>query len=140
MTTNYVPKTFSLFSQAYLDRHNQCYKNIIVVNLPPQGPLGKFVMRLNFPLLSEFKQPSECSRIKQCGLALRTLDESGMNCYRKHGGDPLMTVEEFPNLISFLLGNGYTVDTSITNMFNKSGISLNETTEMKLLCFVTYNG
>ena len=137
MNTNYARKTFSLFSQAYLDRHNQCYKNIIIVNLPPQGPLGKFVVRLNFPLLSDFKQSSECNRIKRCGLALRSLDDEiggGINCY------PLMTVEDVPNLISFLFENGYTVDTRITSMFNDSGLQFNENTEMKLLCFVTYNG
>ena len=36
-------KTFALFSQPYLDIYNQCYKNIIVVNLMPKGPLSEFV-------------------------------------------------------------------------------------------------
>ena len=57
-------KTVSLFSQPYLDRFNQCYKNIVVVNLPPQGPLGNIVKRVNFPPLSEFKQPGPCNPLK----------------------------------------------------------------------------
>ena len=44
-------KTVSLFSQPYLDTYNQCYKNIVVVNLPPQGPLADLVVRVNFPPL-----------------------------------------------------------------------------------------
>ena len=32
-------KTVSLFSQPYLDTYNQCYKNIVVVNLKQQGPI-----------------------------------------------------------------------------------------------------
>ena len=47
-------KTVSLFSQPYLDRYNQCYKNIVVINLPPQGPLGSLVKKVNFQPLSEF--------------------------------------------------------------------------------------
>ena len=42
-------KTFSLFSRPYLDRCNKCYKNIVVTNLPPQGPLSEFVSRIQFP-------------------------------------------------------------------------------------------
>ena len=124
-------KTVSLFSQPYLDTYNQCYKNIVVVNLPPQGPLADLVVRVNFPPLSEFKQPGPCTPLKQCGLALVSLDGQFNN--------GLMDVNEVPNLISFLVSNGYTVDTSITKMFNDSEISFNANTGNKLICFVTYN-
>ena len=124
-------KTVSLFSQPYLDTYNQCYKNIVVVNLPPQGPLANLVVRVNFPPLSEFKQPGPCTPLKQCGLALVSLDGQFNN--------GLMDVNEVPNLISFLVSNGYTVDTSITKMFNDSEISFNANTGNKLICFVTYN-
>jgi hypothetical protein len=127
-------KTVSLFSQPYLDTYNQCYKNIVVVNLPPKGPLADLVVRVNFPPLSEFKQPGPCTPIKQCGLALVSLDGQ----YNKMCNG-LMDVNEVPNLISFLVSNGYTVDTSITKMFNDSEISFNANTGNKLICFVTYN-
>ena len=124
-------KTVSLFSQPYLDTYNQCYKNIVVVNFPPQGPLANLVVRVNFPPLSEFKQPGPCTPLKQCGLALVSLDGQFNN--------GLMDVNEVPNLISFLVSNGYTVDTSITKMFNDSEISFNANTGNKLICFITYN-
>jgi hypothetical protein len=131
-------KTVSLFSQPYLDVYNQCYKNIVVVNLPPQGPLGNLVRRVNFPPLSEFKQPGPCTPLKLCGYALITLGGCNMGCGKT--GENLMSVDEVPDLISFLVSNGYKVDTSITKMFNTSDIRFDANTGNKLICFVTYNG
>ena len=126
-------KTFSLFSQPYLDTYNQCYKNIVVINLLPQGPLADLVKRVKFEPLSEFKQLDSYSpyrSIKQCGLALTSL----------YSCNDLMVVDEVPDLISFLVSNGYSVDTSITKMFNNSDIRFDTNTGDQLICFVTYNG
>ena len=127
-------KTISLFSQPYLDTYNQCYKNIVVVNLKPQGPLADLVRFVKFPPLSEFKQPGPCSPLKDCGYAIMSLDGCNSGC-----GD-LMVVDEVPNLISYLVSNGYSVDTSITKMFNNSDIRFDTNTGNKLICFITYNG
>jgi hypothetical protein len=129
-------KTVSLFSRPYLDTYNQCYKNIITVNLTPQGPLAKFVRRIQLPVLSEFKQPSPCNRLEKCCLALTSLNN---DCCNKNGSN-LMDVDEVPNLISFLVSNGYSVDTSITKMFNQSEIRFQTDNENKLICFITYIG
>lgn len=131
-------KTVSLFSQPYLDTYNQCYKNIVVVNLKPQGPLGELVRFVKFPPLSEFKYPAPCSPLKDCGLAVISLSGCSGNC-GKFGSD-LMVIDEVPDLISYLVSNGYTVDTSITKMFNNSDIRFDTNTGNKLICFVTYNG
>ncbi|MFY7730793.1 MAG: hypothetical protein ACOVRN_14825 [Flavobacterium sp.] len=130
-------KTVSLFSQPYLDTYNQCYKNIVVVNLKPQGPLGEIVRFVKFPPLSEFKQATPCNPLKDCGYALMSLD--GCGCGTKFGSD-LMVVDEVPTLISYLLSNGYTVDTSITKMFNTSDIRFDTNLGNKLICFITYQG
>ena len=53
---NQASKTVTLFSQPFLDTYNQCYKNIVTVNLLPQGPLAQLVRRVQFPPLSQFKQ------------------------------------------------------------------------------------
>ena len=55
-------------------------------------------------------------------------------------GSDLMVVDEIPDLISYLVSNGYSVDTSITKMFNTSEVRFNSNTGNKLICFVTYNG
>jgi len=128
-------KTVSLFSQPYLDTYNQCYKNIVVINLPPQGPLRDLVRRVNFPPLSEFKQPGPCSPLKLCGYALMSFGGCTMGFCEN-----LMVVDEVPDLISYLVSNGYTVDTSITKMFNTSEIRFNTNTGNKLICVITYNG
>lgn len=131
-------KTVSLFSQPFLDTYNQCYKNIVVVNLKPQGPLADLVRFVKFPPLSEFKQPGPCSPLKQCGYALMSLESCSIGC-GKFGSD-LMVVDEIPTLISYLVSNGYSVDTSITKMFNNSDIRFDTNTGNKLICFITYNG
>ena len=131
-------KTVSLFSQPYLDTYNQCYKNIVVVNLKPQGPLGELVRFVKFPPLSEFKYPVPCSPLKDCGFAITSLSGCSGNC-GKFGSD-LMVVDEVPDLISYLVSNGYSVDTSITKMFNNSDIRFDTNTGNKLICFITYSG
>lgn len=129
-------KTVSLFSQPYLDTYNQCYKNIVVVNLKPQGPLGDLVRFVKFPPLSEFKQPGPCSPLKDCGYAIMSLTGCGDTKF----GNDLMVVDDVPTLISYLLSNGYTVDTSITKMFNASDIRFDTNIGNKLICFITYQG
>lgn len=125
-------KTFTLFSQPYLDRINQCYKNIITINLVPQGPLAQFVRKVQFPPLSEFKHSGPCSHINNCGLAFISFNHHN-SC-----ANNLMVVDEFPNLVSFLLSNGYSIDTSITKMLNTSDIKFQTENANNLLCFVTY--
>ncbi|MEX0595855.1 MAG: hypothetical protein WD512_05075 [Candidatus Paceibacterota bacterium] len=131
-------KTVSLFSQPYLDTYNQCYKNIVVVNLKPQGPLGNLVKFTKFPPLSEFKQSAPCSPLKDCGYAIISIDGCSNGC--ANFGNDLMSVDEVPNLISYLVSNNYSVDTSITKMFNQSDIRFDTNTGNKLICFITYNG
>jgi hypothetical protein len=119
-------KTVSLWSQPYLDTIQQTYKNIVVVNLQPQGPLGEITRLHQFPPLSQYSYP----RTKQCGYVLQSLCHAGQ----------LMDVNEIPNLISYLVSNGYSLDTSITKMFNTSDIRFDTDTGNKLICFITYLG
>jgi hypothetical protein len=132
---NISPRTISLFSQPYLDNYNECYKNIITLNALPQGSLANFVRQINPPQLSHFKNYlSPCDPIKKCCLAL------SRGCVCTTGCDDLMVVDDIPDLISYLLENGYTVNTSITKMFNQSEIRFNTNNANKLICFITYTG
>jgi len=142
------PKTYALSSQVYLDLYNQCYRNIVVINLPPEGPLSRHVRQVQLTPLSPFKQPSACYRPKQCSLALTSLRpfiggpfsssiSSGCSGGRGICGGNLMTDDEIPTLISFLTANGYNVDTKITKMMFLSEVKPNEN---KLICYFTYIG
>lgn len=118
-------RTVTLFSQPYLDSSKQCYKNIVTTNLLPQGPLMNFVCRIQFPPLSTFKIPS-----KQCGLALFSLKRI----------KNLMITDEVPSLFSYLLSNGYSIDTSITRMLNDSDLQFDMNIGNKIIAIITYNG
>ena len=117
--------TYTLFSQVYLDTYNQCYKNIITINIPPRGPLEKMMRRVIFYPLSTFKQQTHR---QPCGIGFASIANS---CH-------LMTTCEIPELFSFLLSNGYTIDTSITNMLNDSDIQIGANDSKKMICFITY--
>ena len=101
---NYNATTYALYSQPYLDKKCQCYKNIITINLQPKGPLETLVRKIQFNPLSPFQQKGPCVPYNNCGLALKSLNNFCNGC------DDLMIVDEVPNLIAFLMTNGYTVD------------------------------
>jgi hypothetical protein len=129
-------KTFTITSQPFYDQYNQCYKNILTVNAEPCGPIRKIVRRIKFPKLSPFQREGPCNPIPQCGLALQSLHGYGsIGCCKTNSGCNLMTPDEIPDLITFLLGNGYQIETQITNMLNQSELKLSN----RKLCFtVTY--
>lgn len=127
-------KTFTITSMPFYDQYNQCYKNIMMVNVEPQGPLRRLVRRTKLNRLSPFQREGPCNPIQKCALAIQSLNNGQ---YTDTGCCNLMTPDEIPDLISFLLANGYQIETQITNMLNQSEIKLSN----KRLAFsVTYYG
>ena len=126
----YVPSSslFVLYSRPFLDRYDQCYKNIITLNVLPNGPLRAFVRRAHFPCLSQFKEPL-CE--ERCGFALKKFG---------YNGEHWMTVNDVPDLFSFLVLHGYKIDTSLTKMMNTSDVRFHTENANKIICFVTYEG
>lgn len=123
---------FVLYSQPYLEQRSfdQCYKNIVTINVIPNGPLQRLVRRTRFPPLSEFKMNGNGNdnRNNLCGLALLSL----------RNNETLMLVNEIPDLFSFLLAHGYKIDTSLTKMINNSDVRFQTDNANKVICFVTY--
>jgi len=139
-------KTFTITSQPFYDQYNQGYKNIMMVNIEPQGPLRRLIRRTNLPRLSPFHREGPCNPIQQCGLAIQSLRFHNFgytaNNYSRHvckptSGSDLMTPDEIPDLISFLQSNGYQIETQITNMLNQSEIKLSNS---RLAFTATYYG
>jgi hypothetical protein len=116
-------KTYAITSQPYYDTYNTCYKNILVINAFPQGPLATIVKKIHTPKLSPFKQSSPCCPIENCVYAIYKIDNL----------NELMNPDDIPNLFSYLIENGYKIDTSITKMMNTSDIK----TTNKLLCYIS---
>ena len=123
---------FVLYSQPYLQLNtsDSYYNNIVTINVIPNGPLRRFVRKTKFPPLSEFKynEYGVDNRNNLCGLALLSLRNNGR----------LMLVNEIPDLFSFLLANGYKIDTSLTKMMNNSDVRFQTNNANKVICFVTF--
>lgn len=135
-------KTFTITSQPFYDQFNQCYKNIMMVNVEPQGPLRRLVRRIRLPRLSPFQREGPCNPIQQCGLAIHRngfdyLPNQYTGCCKYNSGCDLMTPDQIPELISFLQANGYQIETQITNMLLQSEIKLSN---QRLAFTVTYYG
>jgi hypothetical protein len=113
------------------------------MNLPPKGPLLKLTTRIKKYPLSPFKFPGDCGRIQTCGLGLRSLRGfggfNGGYGFNNNFCSDLMTTDEFPDLVSFLLSHGYRVDTSITKMLNQSSIRFKTQDANELLALITYD-
>lgn len=121
MSTN---KTFTISCQPYLDRFQQCYFNIMTINLVPAGPLREKIVKVQTPPLSEFKAPGPCTPIQLCALALKSF---------RCGG--LMREDEIQDLFSYLLTNGYMINEGLTKLLSK-----NDSDNKRTICFVTYVG
>ena len=128
------PKSYFLSSEVYLDQYLQCYKNIVTINIFPEGPLRKIVRRIQTPPLSTFQVNGPCNPIQKCQLALLSPSNSNNDGY---GCGCLMTEDEIPDLYSFLLSNGYKIDTSFTKMMNAGEVKFNN---KKIIFFFTYLG
>jgi hypothetical protein len=130
-------KTFTITSQPFYDQYNQCYKNIMTLNVEPQGPLRRLVRRTRLPILSPFQREGPCNPIPKCALALQKIPSNLYNSGCHNSGCDLMTPNEMPDLITFLQENGYQFETQITNMLNQSEIKL---TDRRLAFTITYYG
>lgn len=129
--------TFTISSQPYYDEYNQCYKNILITNIIPNGPLQKLVRQIKLPKLSPFQVEGPCSPIPKCALAIVSLPNNNNCCNKYKNGCNLMTPYEIPDLLSFLTSNGYQIETQLTNMLNQSEI---KNPNNKLVFNVTYYG
>lgn len=140
MNHSYSPRTYVLYSQPFLDTYNQCYKNIVTINLLPEGPLRPFVQKVAFPPLSSFKQfGSPCNPSQTCGFALRSIHaDTGGRCNSNNRCGTFMSVNEIPDLFAFLLSNGYKIDTSLTKMMNTSQAQFKTNNENEIICFFSY--
>ena len=126
---------YSLVSIPYYDNCTQCYKKVIKLNRapPPDSPLNQIIKRVGPIRLSPFQVNSAfsgcggsgcngCGNTSQCCNLLITSIQD-----KNH----LMCIDDIPTLFSFLVTNGFTIDTSITKMMQNSSVKLSN----DLICF-----
>jgi len=109
-----------------------------MLNIEPEGPLRRFVRRLQLPRLTPYQtEKSE----EKCGLVLTNFLNNNQNYYnnnQNNNKNGLMTPNDIPDLYSFLTANGYQIDTQLTNMMNQSQVKL--TSGKQIVCLATYFG
>lgn len=110
-------ETYSLLSIPFYKSVNQCYvKAISIDRMPgPNEPIKQIVRQVRFEKLSPFQEGSECNPIKTCG-----------NVLLKPGSQwgEMATLDDIPLIFTWLLQNGYNVDTSITQMMNQGEVRM----------------
>lgn len=118
--------TYTLSVEPYLDQYNKCYRKIVTINTNPIGPLSKYISRVNPPRLSPFKENTICCSKSNCIFAINNINPN--SCSKD-----FMCVDSIPELFGFLTSNGYTIDTNLTKIMQKSNIKLSN----DLLCFIS---
>lgn len=116
-------EVYALYRQPYFDTKQQTYRNTITIDTKPQGPLIAIVRQFKTSLV-DHKNPDYQRR---CAWAFLSLN----------GPSKFMTIEELPQLFTFLLSNGYKIDTSITKMLNDGDIRMQPGNN--LIAFITKN-
>jgi hypothetical protein len=125
-----ISNSYLLSSRPYLFGCE--YDNIITINLLPRGPLAKIVRQINF---SNAKLSDFTGYENKCGYALLSLRGACAGICGDRKNHRLMTANEIPDLFSYLLSNGYKIDTSLTKMMNTSNIQINMN---NIIAFITY--
>jgi hypothetical protein len=130
-----------LYLEPVLNSYFKSYQNILTVSSMPSGPLKNMVSRIKFPKLSEFSSSSPFSPFSSdsCTYVLGRYTSS----INMSNSDSFMYADDIPSVLSYLQTNGYTIDTSLTTMLQKSEIRIGANTgasgNRRMVCMFTYN-
>ena len=103
--------SYILTIEPYLNTYSKQYENIIVIDKMPLGPLSQLVSHFNAPRLSPFTEPTN----NCCKYAIRRHYNNTLrreNCF--------LTADDVPSLLSYLSANGYTINSEITKIVQKT--------------------
>lgn len=101
---------YEISSRIYLDKINHCYMRYITIHNMPTGLLSNYVIRINHNKLSIFDVEPQCNK-------------NNYSCYYVISNPKTkqpFTINEVPELISFLLSLNYSINTSITKLLTKN--------------------
>ena len=132
-----------LYLEPILNTYFQTYQNIITVSNMPSGPLSEMVIPYSASKLSSFQQSGPFMQSNNCvHILLRYPKNSPLATIKNT--DYFMTADDIPSVFSYLMANGYTVDTSLTNMLHKSHVNMGGVSDSrlsgdrKMICMITY--
>ena len=140
--------SFALYLEPILNSYYKTYQNIITLNTIPPGPLGKMVVQINVPKLSEFQSVStnvlDLPPSRNGGRCIYALMRypKGSRLQTVKNANMYMSANDIPAVYGYLKANGYTIDTSLTKMTFQSQVKLGSihangySGNRKLICMV----
>ena len=117
-------ETYMIFSQVHYDSVKGCYLRILTMDRKPQGPLANWVRILHSSKLSPFQESSPCCTSEHCIFAM----------YSQDTGHLLQLCSQ-PLLLTFMLQNGYTIDSELTKIMQNNRV---KSSNKKQLMFVIH--
>ena len=99
--TNIMVSRFAIYLEPFYNSILQTYQDVVTLDLIPSTPLCDRVSIVNFPKLSPFSERRGCVPV---------ILQSDKN--------NIMTRDDLPELFSYLLDNGYAVNTEITSILH----------------------
>jgi|TARA_Y100000816_G_scaffold292545_1_gene288515 hypothetical protein len=122
-----------IYSTVFME--NNCYRRGYVVepSPKPEEPLYEIVTTRKMEKVSPFKQINSCGqRYRPCSVAIRSFD----GCSSCGGINGLMDESELPDLVNFLVMNGYDINERLTKLMERKMAS----DEKKLVFVCSYSG
>jgi hypothetical protein len=102
---------YILSIEPFLNQYQKQYQNVLTINQIPPGPLAQRVIRINPPKLSPF------------GITNYNVADKCIFVIRKEGAligaQEYATVDEMPQMILYLVANGYTIDHQTTELVQR---------------------
>lgn len=120
---------YTIMIQNYYDTNLQYYRNILILNKEPIGPLNKYIKKISMPYLSPFKNSfsNDINNTNNNNACLYAIIDFMDN-------NKLMCVNNIPDLFSFLINNGYIIDNNLTKIIKNTTCTLKN----DLVCYITY--
>jgi len=125
--------TFVLYLEPILNTYFQVYQNVITISHIPEGPLRPLVYTINAAKLSPFQSASIYgSPFYNGNNCTHAILRYPANNFSWKNSDIFMGKDDIPALFSFLLENGYHINTDLTRMLFDSRIDMGGLADRRL--------
>ena len=125
--------TFVLYLEPILNTYFQSYQNVITISHIPEGPLRPLVYTINAAKLSPFQGASIYgSPFYNGNNCTHVILRYPANEFSWKNSDIFIGKDDIPALFSFLLENGYHINTDLTRMLFDSRIDMGGLADRRL--------
>lgn len=143
----YKHNTITMYLEPILNTYYKTYQNVITFDSMPPGPISKMVCQVRMEKLSPFQSLTSSSPFlgQSCVHVLCRYPCSGSGSFSQKQSDYYMGKDDISSVFSYLRDNGYTIDTDLVKMMNKSRIDMGGVSDKrisgdrKLICIIYIN-